>query len=217
MGRAEEQPGAGEPTRPPEAGERRDVAGAAPAGRAPWALVLLLVGCLVALLAGIVLLSSGSARLPLLQAASATPTVTAPPPPSATRQARATIQLRATATLTAMPPGLRFALDPATIEYLPRAGRCDWSGVAGRALRRDGSGAAGIVVHLRQVDSGREAIAVTDARGNFELRLGDVPLLAPWQLQLRSMTGAELSDAAQIVTSEHCSQNLVVVEFNEQG
>lgn len=217
MGRADEQPDAGEASQPRDAQGRRDDAGATAAGRAPWPLALLLVGCLLALFAGIVLLSTGSARPPVLPAASATATASAPPPPTATRQPRATIQRRATATLTALPPGLRFALDPATIEYLPRAGRCDWSGVAGRVLRRDGSGAAGLVVHLRQVDSGREAFVVTDARGNFELRLGEVPLLAPWQLQLRSMTGAELSDATQIVTSEHCSQNLVVVEFNQQG
>ncbi len=187
-------------------------------GRSPWWLALLLVAVLAGLFGTLILLSLGPEQLPaLLVREEPGATATIRPAPSATRAPPATIVARAPATATPLPPGLRFTLDPATIEYLPRAGRCNWSGVAGRVLRRNGDGAAGLQVHLRNVSSGQEASVISDARGNFELRLGELPLLSPWEVQLRSAAGAPLSDVSQIVTSDQCNQNLMVLVFNEQG
>lgn len=187
-------------------------------GRSPWWLALLLVVGLAGLFTGLVLLSLGPGQLPaLLTGEEPGATATIRPAPTATRAPPATIAPRAPATATPLPPGLRFVLDPATIEYLPRAGRCNWSGVAGRVLRRNGAGAAGLQVHLRNLSSGQEASVISDARGNFELRLGDLPLLSPWEVQLRSAAGAPLSGVTQVVTSERCDQNLMMLIFNEQG
>ena len=201
-----------------EGGRRPPSGGPDRGGNAPWPLALLLIVCLIVLFSGLILFSSGSARPPALRVvaeASATPTLR--PRPTSTRPPPVTIVPQATATHTALPPGLRFTLDPASIDYVPGTGRCDWSGVAGRVVRLDGSGAAGLLVVAQKVDSGTEVRGATDSRGNFELRLGDVPLLAPWSLQLRSQDGAPLSDFMQVVTSEQCDQNLMVLEFSEQG
>lgn len=206
------------PRQAAEGGSRPPRGGPEGQGRAPWPLALLLVVCLILLFSGLILFSSGSARPPALRVvaeASATPTPR--PRPTATRPPPVTILPQATATHTALPPGLRFTLDPASIDYVPGTGRCDWSGVAGRVLRRDGSGAAGLLVVAQKVDDDREVSGTTDSRGNFELRLADVPLLAPWSLQVRSQAGRPLSEFMQIVTSEQCAQNLIVLEFSEQG
>ena len=181
-------------------------------------LTLILVAGLAGLFAALILLSLGPEQLPALLARERpTATATIPPSPTSTRAPPVTILPRAPATATPLPPGLRFTLDLATIEYVQFTGRCNWSGVAGRVLRLNGAGAPGLVVHLRKVSSGQQESVVTDGRGNFELRLGDLPLLSPWEVQLRSVAGAALSDVAQFVTSERCDQNLVVLVFNEQG
>lgn len=175
-------------------------------GRTPWFLTLLLVAGFVGLIAGLALLWLDQARAPI-RLTVASPT--APPAPTAGPTDRPAA--------TALPAGLRFALDPATIEYVPRVGRCDWLGLAGRVVRRTGAGAPGLRVQVQQEESGQEFSAVTDAGGNFELRLGDVPLLAPWRVQVQGPEGALLSDETQIVTSGNCNQNLVVIIFSEQG
>ncbi|MCE2488698.1 MAG: hypothetical protein J4G17_01810 [Anaerolineae bacterium] len=205
--------------RPPaDEGSTSPSGGADQRGNAPWPLALLLVVCLIALVSGILLFSSGSARPPALRVvAEASDTPTIPPRPTSTRPPRTTIVPRPTASPTPLPPGLHFALDAASIEYVAGTGRCDWSGIAGRVVHRNGRGAAGLLVVARKVDSDLEMVGTTDSRGNFELRLGDVPLLAPWSLQLRSLDGTTLSDLMQIVTSEQCDQNLIVLEFSEQG
>ncbi len=205
-------------SRPPADGADRSLAaGPDRQGNAPWPLALLLVVCLIALFSGLVLFSSGSARPPALRmAAEASNTPTVPPRPTSTRPPRATIEPRPTVTPTALPRGLRFSLDAASIEYVPGTGRCDWSGIAGRVVHRNGTGAAGLLIVARKEDSDLELVSTTDSRGNFELRLGDVPLLAPWSLQLRSQDGRALSDFMHIVTSEQCDQNLIVLEFSEQ-
>ena len=199
------EPQDGQETRPGTAAARR--------GRTPWLLTLLLTAGLVVLFAGLILLTVDPERFPaLLSFASPTAVVTSLATP--------TLQPVATAGPTvrpALPASLRFALDPAAIEYVPRAGRCDWSGVAGRVERGNGEGLPGLRIHVKHAGSALELSAITDASGNFELRLGDVPLLAPWQVQLQNAAGAPLSDVTQIVTSERCDQNLVVIIFSESG
>ncbi len=199
------EPQDGQETRPGTAAPRR--------GRTPWLLTLLLTAGLIGLLAGLILLTVDPGRFPaLLSFASPTALVT----PSATP----TLQPAATAGPTvrpALPARLRFTLDLATIEYVPRAGRCDWSGVAGRVVRSNGDGLPGLRIHVKHAASDLELNATTDSSGNFELRLRDLPLLAPWQVQLQNAAGAPLSDVTQIVTSERCDQNLVVIIFSESG
>ncbi|MCY4022408.1 MAG: carboxypeptidase-like regulatory domain-containing protein [Anaerolineaceae bacterium] len=218
MGPSDDPASAPPPRQASEGGSRPPAGGQERRGQAPWPLALLLVVCLIVLFSGLILFSSGSARPPALRVvaeASATPTLR--PRPTSTRPPPVSIVPQATATHTALPPGLRFTLDPASIDYVPGRGRCDWSGVAGRVVRRNGSGAAGLLVVADKVDSDLEVSGTTDSRGNFELRLGDVPLLAPWSLQVRSQGGSPLSEFMQIVTSEQCDQNLIVLEFSEQG
>ena len=199
------EPQDGQETRPGTAAPRR--------GRTPWLLTLLLTAGLIGLLAGLILLTVDPERFPaLLSFASPTAVVTSSATP--------TLQPAATAGPTvrpALPASQRFTLDLATIEYVPRAGRCDWSGVAGRVERSNGDGLPGLRIHVKHAASDLELSATTDSSGNFELRLGDLPLLAPWQVQLQNAAGAPLSDVTQIVTSERCDQNLVVIIFSESG
>ena len=198
----------GQETRPGTSAARR--------GRTPWLLTLLLTAGLIGLFAGLILLTVDPERFPaLLSFASPTDVVT--PSATPTLQPAATAGLTVRSGPTALPSGLRFAIDPATIEYVPRAGRCDWSGVAGRVERSNGEGLPGLRIHVKHAASDLELSATTDASGNFELRLGEVPLLAPWQVQLQNAEGAPLSDVTQIVTSELCAQNLVVIIFSESG
>ena len=175
-------------------------------GRTPWFLTLLLVAGFVGLIAGLTLLWVDQARAPTLLTV-ASPT--APPVATALPTQRAAP--------TPLPAGLRFALDPATIEYVPRVGRCDWQGLAGRVELDTGAGAPGLHVHVKHAENSQEFSAVTDAGGNFELRLGDVPLLAPWLVQVQGPDGVMLSEVTQIVTSGNCNQNLMVLIFSEQG
>ena len=200
------EPQDGQETRPGTAVARR--------GRTPWLLTLLLTAGLIGLLAGLILLTVDPGRFPALLSfagPTAVPTLTALPTqrPSAGPTDRPAP--------TPLPAELRFTLDPVTIEYVPRAGRCDWSGLAGRVELGNGEGLAGLRIHVKHAVSDLELGATTDANGNFELRLGEVPLLAPWQVQLQNAAGAPLSDVTQIVTSEHCAQNLVVIIFSESG
>lgn len=185
-------------------------------GRTPWRVTLLLLGVFAALFAGLFLLWSQPGRAPSLFAFAA-PTATPRPAVTATPQPAPTARPDAAAdAAAALPPGLRFTLDPATIEYVPRAGRCDWVGVAGRVERSTGEGVPGLRVHVQRTGSDGEQQARTDGSGNFELRLGEVPVLAPWQVHLRSADGAARSEVTQFVTSAYCDQNLVLLFFREQ-
>ena len=200
-----------QPTRPqpPDDGQTRPRAGT------PWLLALLLLAGFIGLLAGLFLLWTDPGQLPAFLAP-ARPAATAPPAPTSTPRPVPATAPPVTTASAPLPPGLRFTLDLATIEYVPRAGRCDWLGVAGRVERSAGEGVPGLRVHLRHADSGQEHSVLTDSGGNFELRLGDVPVLSPWLVQLRSLDGVTRSDFTQIVTSEHCDQNLAVLIFREQ-
>ncbi len=185
------------------------------ARRTPWLLALLLVMVFAALIALLALPLLAPARLAgLMRMASPAPTATDMPWPTLPpRPTPAPSELQAPTTL---PSALRFGFDPATIEYVPRRGRCDWLGVAGRVARRTGEGLQGLRVQVQRVGSDETLEAITDSGGNFELRLAAAPLLAPWDVQLLDANGAMLSDSARIVTSDSCNQNLLVLMFDER-
>jgi hypothetical protein len=119
-------------------------------------------------------------------------------------------------------------LQPGTPVYLPffrlpEVG-CNWLGVAGQIFDREGQPLAGIVVVVQgQLGETRvDAVSVSGAApaygpGGYELQLADAPIASTASLAvtLYDLDGAPLIEPLPFDTHSACTQNLVLINFQQ--
>ncbi len=97
---------------------------------------------------------------------------------------------------------------------------CNWWGIAGQAFDLSDRTVIGLTVHLE--GGGLSLDALTGSQpaigpGGYEIPLGNHPVATDgtYRVQLRSNTGAALSDNLVIQTFGDCAKNLILVNFKQ--
>jgi hypothetical protein len=98
---------------------------------------------------------------------------------------------------------------------------CNWASVAGVVYDDDGEPLTGVGVRLTDVETG-EPITVFSGSSSrfpdgFEYVVGGAPVTRGFMVGLVAASGVALSEEVMVVTSQRCSQNVVVVNFEEVG
>jgi hypothetical protein len=105
----------------------------------------------------------------------------------------------------------------------PEAG-CNWIGVAGQVFDKSGNPVTSLVVEIGgelngiQVQSlSLTGVAPAYGPGGYEVYLGDqaVDSISALWLQLKDLSGEELTDRVSFDTFSDCSRNLVLINFVE--
>jgi hypothetical protein len=150
------------------------------------------------------------------QAATRTPTIT----PTATRTRRPG---GPTLTPTATSAVFKYALQNNAPTYLANfinSSGCNWWGIAGQAFDLNDHTVIGLTVHLEGAGLSLDALTGSQPAigpGGYEIPLGNHPTATDgtYHIQLRSNTGAALSDNLEIQTFGDCSKNLILVNFKQ--
>jgi hypothetical protein len=135
-----------------------------------------------------------------------------------------------TAAPTATPiPAEAYRLQPGSPVYLPFFRQpelgCAWTGVAGQIFDTEGEPVSGIVVVVEGAlgDTPVDAVTVSGAApaygpGGYELQLGQQPIAAAGTLSLLlyDLDGVPLIQPLSFDTRAGCTQNLVLINFQQQ-
>ncbi len=147
------------------------------------------------------------------------PTVTSVPPTASWTPAPEQVIVPATSA-PATPGEFPFALWEFGVEYIANQNDsgCDWSSIGGNLVDLDGIGIADYGVRIIAQEGTLNATVTTGeatffGSGGFELKLGDVPTLEPYIVQLLDADGTPVSEEYLVVTSDECNQNVVVLNF----
>ena len=123
-----------------------------------------------------------------------------------------------------------YRLQPGSPTWLPNfihpeAG-CNWLGVAGQVFNLEGNPVTALVVEVggslggAQVQSlSLTGVAPAYGPGGYEVNLGDrvIDSSAALFLQLKDLSGKDLSDRISFDTFADCSRNLVLINFIESS
>jgi hypothetical protein len=165
---------------------------------------------------------------PSVEPFTATATQTAAPDPTATATPQPTFSVTPTPVL-APTLVVQYRQQPGTPAYIqmfrqPEQG-CNWMGVAGQVFDRDGQPASGIVVVVTGAIDGQpvDLVGVSGTvpaygPGGYELQLSAKPLASSGALAitLYDLDGLPLTAPLLFDTKAACSQNLVLINFQEQ-
>lgn len=145
-------------------------------------------------------------------------TATVTPTPTRTRRPG-----EPTPTRTATRAPFNYVLQNGAATYLANfinSSGCNWWGIAGQAFDLNDRTVIGLTVHLE--GGGLSLDALTGSQpaigpGGYEIPLGNHPVATDgtYHIQLRSNTGAALSDDLTIQTFGDCSKNLILVNFKQ--
>lgn len=117
-----------------------------------------------------------------------------------------------------------FVLATDEILYTPNGnGReCDWASIAGTVTGLDGAPLNNYGVQITDIDNPGDldrrvfsGSALTFGEGGFELALGGFPRQGRYRVQLFNPAGVAVSDTFQVITSDRCDQNVVVIQFRQ--
>jgi hypothetical protein len=147
-----------------------------------------------------------------------TPTITPTAPPTHTFTPLPAELLPTRPTFTPAPFPFTISNEGVTYTRNRTPEGCDWlsiagsvSGLGGEILNGYGVQITGEGLEETVFTGGAESLFFS--AGEFELRLGDTPAVAPYIVRLYSPEGAALSDEYLVVTSSECSQNVAVINF----
>ncbi len=129
------------------------------------------------------------------------------------------------ATTPAEPTESPFAfvlLVPPGVVYTPNGnGRgCEWSSIAGTVVSLSGEPINGLGVRFtdqitQEVNTVFTGSSATFGEGGFEFIISSAPVQNGYTVQLFSPAGAPLSDELTVVSSDQCSQNVAVINFEQ--
>lgn len=145
--------------------------------------------------------------------------------PAPTSQTSSTAGPSRTPRFTRTPNPAGYAFVPQLLAAQPRLdgdnqATCDWFGIGGQAYDLGGGPAENLLVHLEAGDLMREALTGSQPAigpAGYEIALGDRPAATSgmYDVQLRSVSGAPLSEWLVFDTYADCSRNLIVIDFRQ--
>lgn len=149
----------------------------------------------------------------------------APGTPAPTSQTFPTPGPSRTPRLTRTPNPSGYAFVPQLVAAQPKLdgdGRetCNWFGIGGQAYDLGGGPAENLLVHLETGDLMREALTGSQPAigpAGYEIVIGDRPAATSgiYDVQLRSVSGAPLSEWLTFDADADCSRNLIVIDFRQ--
>ncbi len=98
---------------------------------------------------------------------------------------------------------------------------CNWSSVAGTVYNLEGTPVGGVRVRLRNVETDEPITVFTGSSARYpdgyEYVVSNMPTSQAFMVGLVGAGGVSLSEEVMVVTSERCTQNVLVLDFEQIG
>lgn len=127
-----------------------------------------------------------------------------------------------TPTPTSTTTSFAYSLNSSSPTYDTHTIGCNWVGAGGIVFDKNGNGDDGITVRIRgtsvsfnKTTTSGSAPFYSAVGGGWEIKIGNNPVAENYEIRLQNSSGTALSDWTQFSTKNSCSQNLVLINFNE--
>jgi hypothetical protein len=96
---------------------------------------------------------------------------------------------------------------------------CNWASIAGTVYDQDGTPRSGLGVRITELESEEPITVFTGSSSRypdgFEYVLNNAPLSGAFGIQVVTPAGVPLSQEVMVVSSERCTQNVLVINFEQ--